>query len=274
MYDFANLLFAGPCNRFCPWCIGKQLPSRVNVDSLDVYPPKGIERFIEVVNREAVERIVFTGTVTDPQLYRHEGRLLGMLRERLHPAARFSLHTNGVLALSKIDVFNLYDSACISFPTFVPQTYYKLMGSSRVPDLAAIVRAARIPVKVSAVVNEHNASEIDGFVEECHRIGVRRLVMRKLYGDEREWDILRGLPVVGSFKGNPVMTYSGMEVTYWDFDDSECHSLNLFADGTLGTSYLLTRTPELAVSGTSGASTLTVPRPGSNLAETQGKGVA
>jgi hypothetical protein len=246
MYDFANILFAGPCNRFCPWCIGKQLPARVNADSLDVYPPRGIERFIELVNREAVERIVFTGTVTDPQLYRHEARLLAMLRERLHAAARFSLHTNGVLAMRKIDVFNLYDGACISFPSFVPETYFELMGSHRVPDLAAIVRAARIPVKVSALVNEHNASEIDGFVAECQRIGVRRLVVRKLYGETREWDILRGLPVVGSFKGNPVMSYRGMEVTYWDFDDSECRSLNLFADGTLGTSYLLTRTPELA----------------------------
>ena len=251
MYDFANILFAGPCNRFCPWCVGKLLPTQVNVDSLDVYPPRGIERFIEVVNREAVERIVFTGTVTDPQLYRHEARLLGMLRERLHPAARFSLHTNGVLALRKLDVFNLYDSACISFPSFVPETYFKLMGSRRVPDLAGILRAARISVKVSAVVNEHNAIEIDGFVAECQRIGVRRLVVRKLYGETREWPILRGLPVVGSFKGNPVMSYRGMEVTYWDFDDSECRSLNLFADGTLGTSYLLTRTPELAAVGES-----------------------
>lgn len=245
MYDFANILFAGPCNRFCPWCIGKELPDRVNVDNLDLYPPRGIEEFIDVVNREGIAQIVFTGTVTDPQLYRHEARLLSMLRRRLHPGARLSVHTNGVLALRKIDVFNMYDRACISFPSFVPETYWRLMGSRRVPDLAGILRAAKIPVKVSCVVNEHNAGEMDDFVAECHRIGVERLVARRLYGDRREWGILRGLPVVGAFKGNPVMSYRGMEVTSWDFDESECRSINLFADGTLGTSYLLAKTPEL-----------------------------
>jgi len=123
------------------------------------------------------------------------------------------------------------------------------MGSPRVPDLLAILRAATIPVKVSCVVNEHNAPEMDSFLAECHRIGVRRLVVRRLYRETRQWGILRGLPVVGQFRGNPVLRYGeppeGMEVTYWDFDESRCRSINLFADGTLGTSYRLTETPEL-----------------------------
>ena len=245
MYDFANVLFAGPCNRACPWCIGTRLPDRVNVDNLHVYPPRGIDAFIEAVNRERITQVVLTGTVTDPQLYAHESRLLALLRARLHPGARISVHTNGVLALRRIDVFNRYDRACISFPSFVPETYELLMGSRRVPDLAAILRAARIPVKVSCVVNEHNEGEVEAFVTACQRIGVRRLVFRRLYGDTRPFDILRDLPVVRRFKGNPVMDVHGMEVTRWDFDLSECRSINLFADGTLGTSYLLTETPEL-----------------------------
>jgi MoaA/NifB/PqqE/SkfB family radical SAM enzyme len=243
--DFANILFAGPCNRACPFCIGRQVPDAVNVDNLDVFPPRGIERFIEAVNREEIREVVFTGTTTDPQLYRHEARLLDLLRARLHPAARFSVHTNGVRALARVAVFNRYDRACISFPSFDPSTYEKMMGSRRVPDLQAILRAAAIPVKVSCVVNEHNAGEMDAFLAECSRIGVRRLVVRRLYGETRRWDILRGLEQVGQFRGNPVLRYRGMEVTYWDFDESRCRSLNLFADGTLGTSYLLTETPEL-----------------------------
>jgi MoaA/NifB/PqqE/SkfB family radical SAM enzyme len=244
MYDFANILFGGPCNRACPWCIGKRLPEPVNADNLRVFPPPGLDRFIEAVNRERITQVVLTGTVSDPQLYRHEARLLSLLRTRLHRAARFSVHTNGVLALRKMDVFNQYDRACISFPSFNPATYERLMGSRRVPDLEGIVRAARIPVKVSCVVNEHNVGEVDDFVAVCHRIGVRRLVFRRLYGETRSWSILEGLPVVKVFKGNPVMDFRGMEVTRWDFERSECRSINLFPDGTLGTSYLLTETPE------------------------------
>lgn len=245
MYDFANILFAGPCNRRCPWCIGKAVPPSANQDNLGLWPLRGIDAFIEAVNRHRVPQIVFTGTTSDPQLYRHEGRLLQLLRARLHGDARFSVHTNGVLALRKMDVFNGYDRACLSFPSFEPDTYERLMGSRRVPDLEAILARARIPVKVSAVVNEHNAAELDDFVARCQRIGVRRLVVRRLYGDRRRWDILRGLPVVRTFRGNPVMDLDGMEVTYWDFDDSQLDSLNLFADGTLGTSYRLVETVEL-----------------------------
>lgn len=245
MYDFANILFAGPCNRFCPFCIGKLVPGEASVDNLDTYPPRGIEDFIEVVNRERIREIVFTGTTTDPQLYRHEVPLLALLRERLHPGARFSVHTNGVLAWKKIATFNRYDRACISFPSFVPEVYEKMMGSRRVPDLAGILRAATIPVKVSCVVNEHNAFQMDSFLAECRRIGVRRLVVRKLFGETREWKILGDLPVVGQFRGNPVLDGGGMEVTFWDFEASACSSINLFSNGTLGTSYLLTRTPEL-----------------------------
>ena len=245
MYDFANILFAGPCNRACPWCIGKLLPAAVNADNLRAYPPPGIDAFIDAVNRERITQIVFTGTISDPQLYRHEAALLALLRRRLHRDARYSVHTNGVVALRKIDVFNQYDRACISFPSFHAPTYERLMGSRRVPDLAGIISASRIPVKVSCVVNEHNVGEIEQFIAECHRIGVRRLVFRQLFGETRRWNILAGLPVVKMFKGNPVMAYRGMEVTYWDFAQSDCRSINLFPDGTLGTSYLLTQTPEL-----------------------------
>lgn len=246
MYDFANVLFAGPCNRACPWCIGKQLPARANAGSLDAFPPRGIDAFVDAVNAHRVREIVFTGTTTAPQLYRHEAALLALLRERLHPDARFSVHTNGALALAKMRTLNLYDRACISFPSFRPETYEKMMGHGPVPDLARIVREARIPVKVSCVIDEHNVSELGDFAARCHRVGVRRLVLRRLYGETRNW-VLPEWPVVGSFKGNPVMDHEGMEITYWDFDDSRCASINLFPDGTLGTSYLLAETPEFAL---------------------------
>jgi hypothetical protein len=54
-----------------------------------------------------------------------------------------------------------------------------------------------------------------------------------------------GLEPKGSYRGNAVMDFSGMEVTLWSFEAATCRSLNLFADGTLGSSYLLTETREL-----------------------------
>jgi len=243
--DFANILFAGPCNRFCPFCIGRRLPDRVNINNLDRFPPRNLDRFIGEVNRLDIRQIVFTGTVTDPQLYRHEAKLLHLLRSRVTTGAQVSLHTNGVLALKKMNTFNQYDKACISFPSFSPATYERMMGSRRVPDLEGILTRSRIPIKVSCVIDEHNVGENDSLLNRCKEIGVPRIVLRKLYGDARDWPVLRGLPVKAHYRNNPVYDLDGMEVTYWRFDQTTSTSISLFADGTLGTSYLLAETPQL-----------------------------
>jgi len=242
MYDFANILFAGPCNRSCPFCIGKELPDRLNEQNLDVFPLRGLQAFVETVNRHGICQIVFTGTTSDPQLYRYEGELLALLREQLHPGARFSIHTNGVRTLKKLEVFNRYDRACLSLPTLDARIYEKMMGSRQVPDLAAILQVATVPVKVSAVVSEHNAHDIEQFVEQCWQLGVKRLVVRKLFGETRTWNLFAELPVAGEHRGNPVYDFRGMELTYWDFHQASSTSINLFADGTLSGEYLLTET--------------------------------
>jgi len=240
LYDFANILFAGPCNAHCPFCIGRQIDPRLSVNNLREFPPRSLDRFIEMILAHAIKQVVFTGTTTDPQLYRHEARLLDYLRRQLPGDTRYSLHTNGRLTLRKLDTFNQYDRTCISFPTFNPETYFKMMGVRGVPDLARIVDRAQIPVKVSCVVNGDNRHELPGFLDRCQALGIQRLVIRQLYGDPHALLITTGLSLRGWFAGNPVYDYRGMEVTHWNFDRCDCQSLNLFSDGTISADYLLT----------------------------------
>src|SRR5205085_9480969 len=98
---------------------------------------------------------------------------------------------------------------------------------------------ARIPVKVSCVLDEHNVPDVESFLRRCHAIGVRRVVLRKQFGDPRTFEV--PLARVGEYRGNPVYELDGMEVTYWDFDVSQSSSINLFADGTIGSEYLLVK---------------------------------
>jgi MoaA/NifB/PqqE/SkfB family radical SAM enzyme len=245
--DFANILFGGPCNRACPFCIGQSLPERVRASNLNLYPPRNLDAFIDEVNREGVRHIVFTGTTTDPQLYRHEARLLETLRARIVTHADYSLHSNGVLALKKRDTLLLYDKVCLSFPSFVPSTYGKMMGVSRPPDLGAIAALLGARLKVSCVVNEHNAAEVPDFLKSCQELGIARVVLRFLFGDPRRWELLPGRSPARRFRNNPVYDLEGMEVTVWEFESCESTSLNLFADGTLGRSYRLTETEGFAL---------------------------
>jgi MoaA/NifB/PqqE/SkfB family radical SAM enzyme len=241
-YDFANILFAGPCNARCPFCIGRQIDPRLSVNNLREFPLRNLDRFIELILAHAIKQVVFTGTTTDPQLYRYEARLLDYLRRQLPGDTQYSLHTNGRLALQKLDTFNLYDRACISFPTFSPITYFKMMGVRGVPDLAHIVSRAQIPVKISCVVNECNRHELPDFLERCQAIGIQRLVVRQLYGDPHALPVIAGLVWRSSYRGNPIYDYRGMIVTLWNFDQCDCRSLNLFSDGTISADYLLAKT--------------------------------
>jgi len=243
-YDFANILFAGRCNARCPFCIGRQIDRRLNAPNLNAYPPANLAEFIEMIRHFAIRQIVMTGTTTDPQLYRHEAQLLDFLRGELHPESQFSLHTNGRLALSKLAVFNSYDRVCVSFPSFEEATYRRVMGVGGVPDLAQIVRRAAVPVKVSCVVTDENRREIPDFLRRCQEIGIERLVLRKLYGERRGWYELLdwqklGLAHRGEYRANPVYGLDGLEVTLWDFDETESRSINLFADGTISATYRL-----------------------------------
>ena len=239
-YDFANILFAGRCNQRCPYCIGQQLPKALNHDNLDEFPPRNLEAYVALIKQHNIRQITLSGTNTDPQLYRHEAQLLSWLREHL-PMARISLHTNGQLAMKKLAVFNTYDRATISFPSFTPQVFANMTGARHMPDMPAILRAARIPIKISCVVGEQNAHQIDEFVAHCHSIGVRRLALRQLYGDDRQWPILLDLEPVSYFRNNPVYDYFGMQVTHWRFEHTTTTSLNLFADGTISSEYLLAK---------------------------------
>lgn len=242
--DFANILFGGPCNRFCPFCIGQQLPQRVRQSNLGLYPLIHQEDFAREVNRLGIRQVVFTGTVTDPLLYRHQERLLQWLRANIVEGASYSLHTNGGLALQQMDTVNLYDKMCISLPSFNPCTYERMMGSSRVPRLAQILQRAEIPVKVSCIVTHDNEAEIGPYLQQLGELGVKRVVLRALYGSRLPEQLASCLPPQepSHYRGSAVYQWDGMEVTLWNFQESESTSLNLFSDGTLGTSYLLAET--------------------------------
>jgi hypothetical protein len=173
---------------------------------------------------------------------------MAALRSGITTGADYSLHTNGVLLLRQPVETALYDKVCLSFPSFEPATYGAMMGPPRPPDLAGIARVLGRRLKVSCLVSRENEHELESFLPRCRDVGVPRLVLRRLLGDERPFPPLDFGRLTGTYRGCPVYDYDGMEITLWHFERTESTSLNLFADGTLGRSYLLTRTAGFAES--------------------------
>ncbi len=244
MFDFANILFSGPCNARCPMCIGRRVDPSLNLANLDRYPPLGLDGLVESIHRHGVRQVVFTGTDTDPLLYKHGARLLVHLWTALPPGTQFSLHTNGRLAVQKMELLNAFDRVAISLPSFRPDVYRRMMGVSGVPDMGRILERARVPIKVSCLVTDDNASSMSGFLASCQGLGVGRVVLRKPVGETRPWETLIDIPALGleprcSYRQNPIYGYRDVQVTLWDFDRTTSRSINLFSSGLISESYLL-----------------------------------
>jgi oxygen-independent coproporphyrinogen-3 oxidase len=248
-FEFGNILFGGPCNQKCWFCIGKQLDPAITPTNLKtpVEQLKGLQAFIDTMRETRTSKVIFTGTRTDPQLYKYESELIDRLRSEL-PGVHISLHTNGLLAVRKIDTFNKYDSCTISVNSFQPETFRKLHGVKTMPDLRSLVQLSKIPIKLSCVLTNDNIGEVDSYLERCNELGVRRVAFRHLFGEQylqqRYGHIFAHLTPSKIFHGNPVYTVKGVEATHWTFERMSKPSINLFSDGTLSTRYLLVDAPQ------------------------------
>jgi cyclic pyranopterin phosphate synthase len=243
-YDFANLLFGGPCNLACPDCIGRAPGSRWP-DSLGAWPPPGLGAFLDRLRAEGVRELAFSGVNTDPLLYRPLGALIDLLRRAL-PGVRLSVHTNGVLALRRRRVLGRIDRLSLSLPSFRPETCRRMTGSARVLDLAAILEAVEVPIKVSVLMTEHNRQELPDLLARLAAMGIRRAVLRRRVGARDEPEPLPGLRPIGQFGGNPVYDLDGLELSVWDFERTRLACLNLMPDGGLLESYRLPGVPSSA----------------------------
>ena len=242
-FEFGNILFSGPCNQKCPFCIGHQLlktPNNLRQEKLE-----NLDSFISLIQESKTSKIILTGTSTDPQLYKYEEKLLDRLRSHL-PGAHISLHTNGLLAIPKMKTFRLYDSCTISINSFDPKTYSKLHGVKQMPNLKKILeQAPNLPVKLSCVLTEDNVHQVEEYLQIAKDLGIKRIALRHIYDDARRWPIqaFQNRTPIKYHQSNPVYDFDGLQVTHWIFDNTSGRSLNLFSDGTLSAEYLLTKAP-------------------------------
>ena len=238
MYDYANILFTGKCNLGCYECIGNDPSLRGLPSNLSEWPLKGIDDLIAKTNKYNISDLAFTGTNVDPQMYRHEIELIEYIRPRLTGSTRLSLHTNGLLALMKMDIFNSYDKVSVSLHSFKADTYKKMTRAGIRPDIYKIAEQATVPLKLSMLVTGHNIDEIGDYIRKGRDIGIRRIVVRKIKGKENMFPLESMSPfseheIVKRVFDWPVYNIGGVEVTVCGFDKSTAKGLFLFSDGHL-----------------------------------------
>lgn len=239
-FEFGNILFSGPCNQKCVFCIGNELESTPT--NLREWPLQNIEQFVKRMRSSGTRKVILTGTRTDPLLYKHMEKLITYLRTHLLPGTHISIHTNGVLALKRFSAFNLCDSATISVNSFHPEIFRKIHGTRTMPDIAEILARTHMPIKLSCVVTDDNCHTLDAYLATARALHIKRIAIRHVYNDARRWSsakLFAGRAPVRRHCNNPVYDVEGMEVTHWVFEGTAGRSLNLFSDGHLSERYLL-----------------------------------
>jgi molybdenum cofactor biosynthesis enzyme MoaA len=258
------------------------LSPALSPSNLRAWPLPGLPAFVRRLAATGTTRVICTGTTTDPLLYSHLGPLLQALRTSV-PRAHVSLHTNGVLAAARAELFNSFDTVTLSLNSFERGVYSELHGArcidrcARVnvcpsdedcrrvragvrsmPDITRIMRLARVPVKLSCVLTPANSAPADvrAYVDAARRLGVTRIAFRHVHDATAPHDgaaaaaadasgarLFGDAAPLRAHAGNPVYDLGGVEVTHWRFEGTTGRSLNLFADGSLSADYLLARAP-------------------------------
>lgn len=236
-YRMANILLSGRCNLRCPACIGQQA-GRALPDNLGCFPLAGMARFEARLRRLGIREVTLTGTNTDPLLHTRLEEVVARLQARV-AGVRLNMHTNGVLALKRLEVIRRCHRMCISLPSFEPETCRAMTGSPRVLDLERIVQSAGIPVKVSVLLSRHNLAQVPSILARCQAAGVGRVVLRQPWPGPPLCVALGEAAPARWFAGNPVYHLDGMEVTVWNFGETRLPCLNLFSDGSMSHAYLL-----------------------------------
>lgn len=248
---FGNIHLSGLCNRSCYFCVGQHMMGLDAYNNLDKWPLKNIDEFIEKCKALGIREINLTGTNTDPMLYKHLPALKAYLKEQI-PNLIFGVRTNGVAVLSHPEEWKLFDKGSVTFPSFDPTIYEKMMGSPHVPDLLKIVQATPWPLKVNIVLSPYdigeNEQDLINTLYGLQGLGIKKVNLREPYGQPHVGDPLakHGLKSVGAHLGMPIYEFrcikaAPMLVCYWDVHYCEVESVNLYASGRVSVTYPITR---------------------------------
>ncbi len=235
-YDYASILFSRKCNSKCYFCIGNSDKFKNFGGNLNSKNLAGLEDFILLSKSNGIKYLSISGINADPQQYLYEMDFINILKNEL-PNSELSLHTNGRNALSKNKEFNSYDKCTLSFASFDKKSYKKLMGVDSI-DINSVINNSMIPIKLSMILTEHNFGQEKDYILHAAELGIKRVIIRKLFGKENEFSLLEYETPKRFIYKNPVYEIDGVEVTVWNYSDSSAKAIYLFPDGSIRHSFI------------------------------------
>lgn len=235
---FGNIHLSGPCNRSCYFCIGQHMMALDPLNNLDEWPLNNIDQFVAQCNEKSIQEVNITGSNTDPLLYQHSENLISYLRVNI-PGVRVGLRTNGVEAIRRAEIVDLYDKFSISVTSLDPILYAQTMGQGLPPNIGRLLdRFPNKQIKANVVLCPETVDSGDIFktIIRLADAGIEKINLREPYGQPHVGNPMARAPD-GEHLGMPYYDVCGAQVTYWDVHYVEVESVNLYANGEVSVTY-------------------------------------
>lgn len=253
---YGEILFVGPCNLKCFYCLGHEMHKSVyesNLMRLHFSEWKNFKSWLEELREHNAPVVYLSSTNSEPLLYPYMAELIRYLQGW---GFKVGIRTNGSLDTT---VCNLCDEEIsLSLQSFNPDTFKKITGVPLTFDFLANLRKIKSSnVRVSIVVNRYNKDEIFDMLDELTKFKLAYVQLRQRYlyywedtSIEEDQDAINEIggklyenyKILGRYKKETLdYDYKGMKVSLWwtVFSKKAIMSSNYWTNGKITHNNLL-----------------------------------
>lgn len=260
MRQYGEILFLGPCNLRCYYCLSTEMPKlqseQENQMNTHFFNWVNFNQFLTKCKEKQICTIYLSSVTTEPLLYQYLKELILFLQGE---GFRVGIRSNGMLATSKMqEILLLDEEISFSMNSLNSDTTKLITGVPVYPDWIEIfgsLRKANKKCRISIVVNQHNQKEIPEMLNflAWHSDVVNYVQLRQVYKygnrDDAETNAFVEIKYLiqthctknGSYFESKIYKYRELSISLWEdvFQKESIQSVNFFTNGLISTNNLL-----------------------------------
>lgn len=250
--DYGEILFVGPCNFKCFYCLGHEMHESTKYNTLNTHFSEWInfESWLKILHDNNVTKLYLSATNSEPLLYQYVSELIDYLQDQ---GFNVGIRTNGSI---DTEICNkCKEEISLSLQSLNPITFKQITGVDLTFDfLENLSKINSDNVRVSIVVNRYNFKEVLSMIESLSNYNLRYIQLRQCYKyyefsniepDIEAFDYvlsqLNDYPISGNFNESVIYDVNGTSVSIWRtvFKKSSISSSNYWTNGVITQNNLL-----------------------------------
>lgn len=263
MRKYGEILFLGPCNLSCYYCLSKEM-SKLKQDKENNMNThfsnwKDFDKYLNKCKKEGVDTIYLSSVTTEPLMYKYVYEIIQYLKDNNF---KVGIRTNGTLAINKLDsLMSCDEEISLSLNSFDKLTNMQICGCDVNINWDIVLsefRERHKKCRISIVVNRYNYREIPYIIKYLSKYSdvINYIQLRKVYKyNEVDIDnveqcsfesvllwVKENCKYKDTYFESKVYKYKDkIDISIWEdvFKKDSIQSINYFTNGIISTNNLL-----------------------------------